>query len=185
MLSNPRSPWQGIRNAARSYFSTMRSCRRAQRYISGHSTTAMRPLGRYGTDVCLRHCLFLYPAGATGFLKAFQNAELPAYAVPCRRCLSEDVDIFQKSAERQGESGHDVRVSRLSTWMSTVGGPVMTRTTHHFSQKIHIRRPYIKTCVSHAPGVRRFCQYSLTLNFAIFTIKAENMSMVYKYYEKS
>ena len=28
------------------------------------------------------------------FLKAFQNAELPAYAVPCRRCLSEDVDIF-------------------------------------------------------------------------------------------
>ena len=31
---------------------------------------------------------------ATGFLKAFQNAELPAYAVPCRRCLSEDVDIF-------------------------------------------------------------------------------------------
>ena len=28
------------------------------------------------------------------FLKAFQNAELPEYAVPCRRCLSEDVDIF-------------------------------------------------------------------------------------------
>lgn len=133
---------------------TLALCRRAQRYISGHNTTAMRPLGRYGTDVCLRHCLFLYPAGATGFLKAFQNAELPAYAVPCRRCLSEDVDIFQKSAERQGESGHDVRVSRLSTWMSTVGGPVMTRTTHHFSQKIHIRRPYIETCVSHAPGVR-------------------------------
>ena len=26
---HPRSPWQGIRNAARSYFSTMRSCRRA------------------------------------------------------------------------------------------------------------------------------------------------------------
>ena len=31
---------------------------------------------------------------ATGFLKDFQNAELPEYAVPCRRCLSEDVDIF-------------------------------------------------------------------------------------------
>jgi transcriptional regulator with XRE-family HTH domain len=53
------------------------------------------------------------------------------------------------------------------------------------AEKIHIRRPYIKTCVSHAPGVRRFCQYSLTLNFAIFTIKAADMSMVYKYYEKS
>ena len=32
------------------------------------------------------------------------------------RCLSEGVDIFLKSAERQGESGHDV------------GGPVMMRT---------------------------------------------------------
>ena len=50
-----------------------------------------------------------------------------------QRCLSEGVDIFLKSVEHQGESGHDVRVSRLSTWMSTVGGPVMTRTTHHFS----------------------------------------------------
>ena len=44
------------------------------------------------------------------------------------RCLSEGVDIFLKSVERQGESGHDVRVSRLSTWMSTVGGPVRIRT---------------------------------------------------------
>ena len=52
---------------------------------------------------------------ATGFLKAFQNAELPKHAVPCRRCLSEGVDIFLKSAERQGESGHDVRVSRSVT----------------------------------------------------------------------
>ena len=50
-----------------------------------------------------------------------------------RGCLSEGVDIFLKSVEHQGESGHDVRVSRLSTWMSTVGGPVMMRTTHHFS----------------------------------------------------
>ncbi len=44
------------------------------------------------------------------------------------RCLSDGVDIFLKSAERQGESGHDVRVSLQSTWMSTVGGPVMMRT---------------------------------------------------------
>jgi len=35
-------------------------------------------------------------------------------------------------------------------------------------------------------GLRGFDSISLlTLNFAIFTIKAENMSMVYKYYEKS
>ena len=44
------------------------------------------------------------------------------------RCLSEGVDIFLKSAERQGESGHDVRVSRLTPWMASVGGPVMIRT---------------------------------------------------------
>ena len=44
------------------------------------------------------------------------------------RSLSEGVDIFLKSAERQGESGHDVRVSRSAPWMACVGGPVMMRT---------------------------------------------------------
>ena len=34
-----------------------------------------------------------------------------------------------KSAERQGESGHDVRVSRSAPWMARVGDPVMMRTT--------------------------------------------------------
>ena len=48
--------------------------------------------------------------------------------MPCRRCLSEGVDIFLKSVERQGESGHDVRVSRSAPWMARVGGPVMMRT---------------------------------------------------------
>ena len=42
--------------------------------------------------------------------------------------LSESVDIFLKSVEKQGQREQDVRVSRLSTWMSTVGGPVMMRT---------------------------------------------------------
>ena len=45
------------------------------------------------------------------------------------RCLSEGVDIFLKSAERQRESGHDVRVSRSAPWMARVGDPVMMRTT--------------------------------------------------------
>ena len=45
------------------------------------------------------------------------------------RCLSEGVDIFLKSVERQGESGHDVRVSRSAPWMARVGDPVMMRTT--------------------------------------------------------
>ena len=33
-----------------------------------------------------------------------------------------------KSVERQGESGHDVRVSRSAPWRARVGGPVMLRT---------------------------------------------------------
>ena len=45
------------------------------------------------------------------------------------RCLSEGVDIFLKSVKRQGESGHDVRVSRSASWMARVGDPVMMRTT--------------------------------------------------------
>ena len=55
-----------------------------------------------------------------------QNAHGGRNVMP--RCLSEGVDIFLKSAERQGESGHDVRVSRLTPWMASVGGPVMMRT---------------------------------------------------------
>ena len=44
------------------------------------------------------------------------------------RCLSEGVDIFLKSVERQGESGHDVRVSRSAPWMATGAVPVRIRT---------------------------------------------------------
>ena len=46
-----------------------------------------------------------------------------------RGCLSKGVDIFLKSVKRQGESGHDVRVSRSAPWMARVGDPVMMRTT--------------------------------------------------------
>ena len=47
-----------------------------------------------------------------------------------RGCLSEGVDIFLKSVEHQGESGHDVRVSRLTPWMASVGGPVIMKKTY-------------------------------------------------------
>ena len=56
-----------------------------------------------------------------------QNAHSGRNVMP--RCLSEGVDIFLKSVERQGESGHDVRVSRSAPWMARVGDPVMMRTT--------------------------------------------------------
>ena len=56
-----------------------------------------------------------------------QNAHGGRNVMP--RCLSEGVDIFLKSVERQGESGHDVRVSRSAPWMARVGDPVMIRTT--------------------------------------------------------
>ena len=56
-----------------------------------------------------------------------QNAHGGRNVMP--RCLSEGVDIFLKSVERQGESGHDVRVSRFAPWTARVGGPVRFRTT--------------------------------------------------------
>ena len=56
-----------------------------------------------------------------------QNAHGGRNVMP--RCLSEGVDIFLKSADRQGESGHDVRVSRSAPWMARVGNSVMMRTT--------------------------------------------------------
>ena len=56
-----------------------------------------------------------------------QNAHSGRNVTP--RCLSEGVDIFLKSVERQGESGHDVRVSRSAPWMARVGDPVMMKTT--------------------------------------------------------
>ena len=94
---------------------------------------------------------------ATGFLKAFQNAELPKHAVPCRRCLSEGVDIFLKSAERQGESGHDVRVSRSAPWMARVGDPVMMRTTVSlFIRKFTPGDATSRRDVPFAVGVRGF-----------------------------
>ncbi len=56
-----------------------------------------------------------------------QNAHGGRDVMP--RYLSEGVDIFLKSADGQGESGHDVRVSRSAPWMARVGDPVMMRTT--------------------------------------------------------
>ena len=55
-----------------------------------------------------------------------QNAHGGRNVMP--RCLSEGVDIFLKSVKRQGESGHDVRVSRSAPWMARVGDPVIMRT---------------------------------------------------------
>ena len=73
------------------------------------------------------------------------------------RCLSKGVDIFLKSAERQGESGHDVRVSRLTPWMASVGGP-----RHDKNRYITFRRKFTpgdatsRRDVPFAAGVRGF-----------------------------
>ena len=69
--------------------------------------------------------IFCYSMDFSGISK--QNAHGGWNVMP--RCLSEGVDIFLKSADRQGESGHDVRVSRSAPWMARVGAPVMIRTT--------------------------------------------------------
>ena len=73
------------------------------------------------------------------------------------RCLSEGVDIFLKSADRQGGSGHDVRISRLTPWMASVGGPVMMRTTVSlFIRKFTPGDATSRRDVPFAAGVRGF-----------------------------
>ena len=69
--------------------------------------------------------IFCYSMDFSGISK--QNAHGGRNVMP--RCLSEGVDIFLKSVKRQGESGHDVRVSRSAPWMARIGDPVMMRTT--------------------------------------------------------
>ena len=73
------------------------------------------------------------------------------------RCLSEGVDIFLKSVKRQGESGHDVRVSRSAPWMARVGDPVMMRTTVSlFIRKFTPGDATSRRDVPFAAGVRDF-----------------------------
>ena len=82
------------------------------------------------------------------------------------RCLSEGVDIFLKSVERQGESGHDVRVSRSAPWMARVGDPVMMRTTVSlFIRKFTPGDATSRRDVPFAVGVRGFFA-----NSQLFTI---------------
>ena len=85
---------QGIRNAHARTLVRCAPVAERKWYISGHNMTAMRPFGTLWYRRLLTALLILIPSRGYWFLKAFQNAELPAYAVPCRRCLSEDVDIF-------------------------------------------------------------------------------------------
>ena len=84
-----------------------------------------------------------------------QNAHGGRNVMP--RCLSEGVDIFLKSADRQGGSGHDVRISRLTPWMASVGGPVMMRTTVSlFIRKFTPGDATSRRDVPFAAGVRGF-----------------------------
>ena len=58
-----------------------------------------------------------------------QNAHGGRNVMP--RCLSEGVDIFLKSADRQGESGHDVRVSQaMCAWLLALMDGACRRPRH-------------------------------------------------------
>ncbi len=89
-----------IRNAAR--FSTLVRCAtipmsQSVRGIHKRSKQYDRNASLFRTlwyRRLLTALLILIPSRGYWFLKAFHNAEFPEYAVPCRRCLSEDVDIF-------------------------------------------------------------------------------------------
>ena len=95
--------------------------------------------------------IFCYSMDFSGISK--QNAHSGRNVMP--RCLSEGVDIFLKSADRQGESGHDVRVSRSAPWMARVGAPVMMRVTVSlFIRKFTPRDVTSRRDVPFAIGVR-------------------------------
>ena len=97
--------------------------------------------------------IFCYSMDFSGISK--QNAHSGRNVMP--RCLSEGVDIFLKSVERQGESGHDVRVSRSAPWMARVGDPVMMRTTVSlFIRKFTPGDATSRCDVPFAAGVRGF-----------------------------
>ena len=97
--------------------------------------------------------IFCYSMDFSGISK--QNAHSGRNVMP--RCLSEGVDIFLKSVERQGESGHDVRVSRSAPWMARVGDPVMMRVTVSlFIRKFTPGDATSRCDVPFAAGVRGF-----------------------------
>ena len=79
------------------------------------------------------------------------------------RCLSEGIDIFLKSAERQGESGHDVRVSQaMLAWLLDAMDGVCSRPRHNEKNSFTFRRKFtpgdatLRKDVPFAAGVRGF-----------------------------
>ena len=59
------------------------------------------------------------------------------------RCLSEGVDIFLKSAERQGERGHDVRVSQaMCAWLLAHMDGACRRPRHDEKNLFTFRRKF-------------------------------------------
>ena len=107
----------------------------------------------------------IYVRGSSPFLlcyerklEGFSKRRMPAVnGMSFRGCLSEGVDIFLKSVEHQGESGHDVRVSRLTPWMARVGGPVMMKTAVSlFNRKFTPGDATSRRDVPFVAGVRSF-----------------------------
>ena len=81
-----------------------------------------------------------------------------------RRCLSGGGDIFSKSVEKQGGANRTFATGGRCHGWQLEPCPCGLEPLLTFRQKIPTGRPYIETCVSHAPGVRGFCQcISLTL----------------------
>ena len=107
------------------------------------------------------------------------------------RCLSEGVDIFLKSADKQGESGHDVRISRLTPWMASVGGPVMMRTAVSlFNRKFTPGDATSRRDVPFAAGVRGFFtnsqvteQLKLSINILYTSFCGENAQKQYRRFD--
>ena len=88
------------------------------------------------------------------------------------RCLSEGVDIFLKSADRQGESGHDVRVSQaMCAWLLAHMDGACRRPRHDENRYITFRRKFppgdltSRKDIPFAVGVRGFFTNSQVISF--------------------
>ena len=92
------------------------------------------------------------------------------------RCLSESVDIFLKSVERQGENGHGVRVSQaMCAWLLAHMDGACRRPRHDENRYITFRRKFtpgdatLRRDVPFAMGVRGFLTNSQVSKLSIIS----------------
>ena len=139
---------------------------------TGTASVAIHGNVRLSRTSCSLHPVFLHFSRKYHHLPT--NILGRTFRPPWAFCILES---FKKTV---APAGYKNKQCRKQT--SVLSGRIMTAYVPLRSATERERAAFLIPC----QGLRGFDSISLlTLNFAIFTIKAENMSMVYKYYEKS